>query len=174
MKRVVLALGIVLVLGLPLAAQDCQSVLLSSKLPRKAKTQGSPKMVKWEVVDKVLNQVTAELQGKACRFTFGELFKVKDDGVLFPLTNSLIRIVPESSLVGLAVTTEEGNPLGRYEGRVLYEHTGGGYAKDRYQLYHFQYQDSSGEMHAVGKQLLMGSFGVEWGALKDKVAISTQ
>lgn len=166
---------ILMLLGVPyVEAADCQAVATELKLPRKLKTRGKPKMLRWEDVDKTLNALSQRLQGSACSFTFAQVFSYGKDDALFPLTNSMIRIAPEDALSGLAVITKEGDELGPFEGRVRYERAGGLYARQSYSLYHFQYKGSDGQLHAVGSRLLLDEFGVKWTDLQNRVAIDTR
>ena len=174
MKKLGLLMVIAVFLTPLAAAQDCSAVLRDLKLPKKVGTRGKPRILKWEDVDKTLNKVTKALQGKSCRFTFAQLFQNKNDDALFPLTNSVVRIVPESTFEGMMVQTREGAELGEFSGRFRFDRSGGGYATDRYSLVSFQYRDGSGEFRGVGTDLLMDHYGVSWEALRMKVAVSTQ
>ncbi len=174
-------MGLILLLAAnlvsPMAAQDCRTVLKEMKLPKKLKTRGKPKVLKWEDIDKVLNDIDLRLQGQTCSFTFGQLFSTKNEDAYFPLTNSLIRLVPESALSKLKVFNKEGDELGQFVGKVRYERTGGLYARDSYILYYFQYEASNGELESVGgqgSQLLLDAFTAPWSELKDRVALSTE
>lgn len=174
MRRVAGLLALVL-LGTPLlAAQDCQDIVLEMKLPKKLKTRGKPRMARWEIVDRTLNDLAQRLQGRSCRFTFGQIFENGRDDVLFPLTNTVVRIVPEASLSGLTVITREGHELGPYEGRVRFDRSGGLYALDKYSLYYFQYRGSDSQVHAAGTRLLLDDFGVRWAELRDRAALDTR
>ncbi len=166
---------LVAVMMSPLAlAQECQGVLQELKLPRKLGTNGKPRMLKWHEVDETLNAVAKELQGKTCTYSFAQLFRTKHDDALFPLTNSVVRIVPESTFEGMMVVTREGDELGSFGGRFRYDRSGGGFALQHYSLISFQYRDNEGEFHTVGTDLLMDQYGVSWEKLRGKVAISTQ
>ncbi len=131
-------------------------------------------MIKWQEVDKILNELSKELQGKSCSFTFGQLFRTKHDDALFPLTNSVMRIVPEKAFEGMMVKTREGEELGEFGGRFRFDRSGGGYALNHYSLVSFQYRGEDGKFHTVGTDLLMDQYGVTWEKLRNKVAISTQ
>ncbi len=174
MRRVAAFLTLAILATPLLAAQDCQDVVLEMKLPRKLKTRGKPRMGRWEVVDKTLNELSQRLQGKSCRLTFGQIFDNGRDDVLFPLTNTVVRIVPEESLSGLTVITREGNELGPYQGRVRFDRSGGLYALDKYTLYYFQYRGSDSQVHAAGTRLLLDEFGVRWSELRNRVAFDTR
>ena len=161
----------------PVVAQDCPKVLREMKLPKKLKTRGKPKVLKWEDVDGVLNDVDKKLQDDACSVTFDQLFSSKNEDAYFPLTNSVIRLVPEASLKGLKVFNNEGDELGTFAGKVRYERTGGLYARSSYVLYYFQFEDSNGQLQSVGGQsshLLLDRFTVSWSELKGRVALSTE
>lgn len=173
--RQVICVLVLMLFGAPaLEAQDCQSTAIEMKLPRKLKTKGKPRMARWEQVDKTLNDLSARLQGVSCSFTFGQIFENGREDVLFPLTNSVVRIAPEPTFNGLTVVTREGNELGPYEGRVRYERSGGLYARQSYALYHFQYRGSDSQIHAVGSRLLLDEFGVRWVDLRNRTAIDTR
>ena len=157
-----------------LPAQDCQSILQEFKLPRKLKTRGKPKVLKWQDVDKTLNDVDRALQGKTCTFTFDQLFTTKNEEAYFPLTNSVVRLVPEESLIDARVFAKEGDELGKYAGRARYERSGGLYARESYIVFYFQYEDARGELQSVGTDLLFDSFTVPWSELRGLVALSTK
>jgi hypothetical protein len=157
-----------------LLAQECVNLLQEMKLPDKVGTRGKPRMIKWQEVDKALNELSKQLQGKSCSFTFAQLFRTKHDDALFPLTNSVMRIVPEKSFEGMMVKTREGDELGEFGGRFRFDRSGGGYALNHYSLVSFQYRGDDGKFHTVGTDLLMDQYGVAWAKLRNKVAISTQ
>jgi hypothetical protein len=180
-RRVMKWMGFILLLVAnalaPVVAQDCPEVLREMKLPKKLKTRGKPKVLKWEDVDGVLNDVDKKLQGDTCSFAFNQLFSTKNKDAYFPLTNSVIRLVPEASLTGLKVFNNEGDELGTFAGKVRYERTGGLYARRSYVLYYFQFEDSNGQLQSVGgqsSQLLLDRFTVRWSELKGRVALSTE
>jgi hypothetical protein len=157
-----------------LSAQDCRSLAAELKLPQNVRSGGNPRILRWQQVDKTLNELTRRLEGLECEFTFGELFRTGRDDVLFPLSNSVIRIAPEGTFSGLPVFTKEGHELGTYEGRVRYERSGGLYAAESYSLYYFQYRDAQEKIESVGSRLLLGDFAVPWTELVDRVAVSTR
>ena len=174
MYKFIVPLVVVFMLGGVAWPDSCQELAADLKLPKKMKTRGKPKVAKWEDVDKMLSELSERIAGTDCRLTFGEIFRHKDEDVYFPLTNSAIRIVPEDAFTGLTVFTKEGFELGPYSGRVKYERSGGLYARKSYQLYYFQYQDSSGKMQSVGNRLLLDDFVVKWPDLMDRTAIASE
>jgi len=155
---------------------SCEEVTSIMKLPKDVGKRKGPARLKWEEVDKVLTTLREDLQGRECRFTFSGLFKVKgkkDEVVFFPLTNNVLRTVPEPAFEGLQVFNSEGKALGQYDSRVPHEKSGGGLAKKSYTLFSFQYKNPQGEFEAVGGRLLLDGFLVKWDDIKDKVAITT-
>ena len=156
-----------------LLADDCESIRAEFKVPVNLKTRGKPKVGKWEKVDEVLNGVAQNLETVACEFAFGELFRNKNEGELyFPLTNTVVRLVPEESLAGVEVFNKEGEALGVYSNRVRYERSGGLQWKQSYETYYFQFTDSAGKLQSVGHQLLLDSYVVRWMDIRGKVAVS--
>jgi len=156
---------------------SCEELTVKYKLPKGVGKRNGPDRVKWEDVDRILTDMREGLQGRECQFTFGALFKVKakkDQVVYFPLTNNVVRTVPEAALQGLQVFNTEGEPLGQYDSRVPHEKSGGGLAKQSYTLFSFQFKNPSGEFESVGGRLLLDDFLVKWDDIKDKVAITTK
>ena len=174
MRKTGLFVLTMMIVSSAILAQDCQGLLLEMKLPKKVGTRGKPRMIKWEEVDKVLNDVEKAVQGKSCSYTFGQLFRTKHGDALFPLTNSVVRIAPEASFQGMMIVTRAGDEVGEYGGTFRYDRAGGGYALSRYSLESFQYRDSTGAYHTAGSGLLIDQYGVTWEKLQGQVAISTQ
>ena len=173
MKSVILAMLLPGLWGGHLAAQDaCSEVLQGLKLPVKMKTRGKPRMTQWEQIDSVLAKLTEKSQGRSCRLTFGQVFTSDREGLLFPVTNSVLRLAPEDALLGLEVFNAKGEQLGRFRGRVRYDRSGGLYAMESYSLFYFQFEDSEGKLQATGNRLLLGDFGVEWAKVRERVILS--
>jgi len=155
---------------------SCEEVTFQMKLPKEIGKRKNPTRLKWEDVDKILSRLREELRGRDCQFTFGALFNVKakkDETVFFPLTNNVLRTVPESTFQGLQVFNLEGEPIGLYEGRVLHEKSGRGLVKKSYSLFSFQYKNAEGEFESVGGRLLLDEYLVKWDDIKDKTAVTT-
>ena len=152
---------------------ECEAIGAEFKVPVKLKTRGKPKVGKWEKVDEILNGIGENLGSADCKFTFGELFKTKQQEELyFPLTNSVLRIAPEESFTGITVFTKEGTALGTFSNRVRYERAGGLQVKKSYSVYYFQYKNPADKLQSVGHRLLLDDFVVKWIDIKDKVAVS--
>ena len=171
MKKVGILVVILVCCSAWLSAQTCQDLAADLKLPTKFKTRGKPRVGKWEDVDKVLNALDKKLEVMQCSFTFSEVFKQNREDVYFPVTNSVVRIVPEDSLMGLTVFTKEEFELGEYAGAVRYEKSGGLYAQKSYSLFYFQYMGKDSNLHSVGSRLLLDDFVVKWDDIKDRVAV---
>ena len=154
-------------------SQPCRSVLQERKLPVKLKTRGPVQTARWEQVDEVLAGLDRDLKTLDCEFRFNELFETDHEKLHMPLTNNVVRTVPESSLAGLPVFNPSQERLGDYVSRVKYTRTGGLVRTDSYTLYYFQYQDSEGEMHTSGSQLLLDSYRVRWSDIAERVAFKS-
>jgi len=152
---------------------ECDSIGVEFKIPVRLKTRGKPKVGKWEKVDEVLNGIDQKLGQDDCEFAFEELFETKKpEELYFPLTNSVLRIVPEGSFTGIAVFTKDGTALGTFSNRVRFERAGGLQVKRSYALYYFQYADLTDTLQSVGHRLLLDDFVVKWTDVREKVAIS--
>ncbi len=173
MRAVSVFLSMVL-LPSPLVADDCRELSESMRMPVKLKRRGKPSRARWEQIDKVLTGLREKAGGRVCALTFEQVFRTKREELLVPLTNNLLKTVPEQALQGLAVMDQKGEPLGEYVGRVTYEKTGGLVGRKSYVLYYFQFRDSEGQMQSTGNRLLLDYFLVRWADLKGRVAIDTR
>lgn len=159
--------------SLPAHSEGCLSVLEERKLPVKLKPRGRVETARWEQVDEVLAGLDRDHKTFDCEFKFNELFETDREELDIPLTNNLVRTVPESSLAGLAVFNRSQERLGEFVGRVKYTRTGGLVRTDSYTLYYFQYQDSGGEIHTSGSQLLLDSYRVRWSDVAERVGFKS-
>ncbi len=153
--------------------ESCATVLREKSLPVKFKTRGSPQRARWEQVDEVLTGLSEELQGMACELKFEEIFRTDKEELYIPLTNNLVRVVPETILDGLPVFNQSEERLGEYDSRVSYQRSGGLYATDSYTLYYFQYKDPEGDVESSGNHLLLDEYLVLWSDLSERVAMNT-
>ena len=153
--------------------EGCVTVLREKKLPVNLKTRRSPQRARWEQVDEVLTGLNEDLRGMACELKFEEIFRTDKEDLYIPLTNNLVRVVPESILEGLPVFNQSEERLGEYDSRVSYQRTGGLYATDSYTLYYFQYKDPEGEVESSGNHLLLDEFLVLWSDLSARIAMKT-
>ncbi len=164
----------------------------ASLFPCKIKTRGKADMLRWEDVDRCLNQaadkvdwdaVAKQLQDiksssagisedgfkaaieaslSAHALTFDKVFVVKDDRARLPLTNSVLKFLPADSLENLPVFDKTGVQVGTFSGVYTYEHTGSMVAANPYRLTLFQYTDANGNVQSANEKLLLDSFGVPW------------
>lgn len=154
-------------------SNDCQAILQQLHLPHRVKTRDKPRVARWEQVDEIVNDLRQTAQNAHCRFSFETLFKTRRKEMFFPLTNSLLSIVPEESLKGLTVFRHDGTELGSFVGKVLYERSGNLYATKSYHLYFFQYRDRQGKLQTSGTQLLLDRFTVKWADVAAKTAFAS-
>lgn len=155
------------------ASPDCESILSGLKVPAKLKTRGKPKRGRWENVDKVVTRVREAVEETKCSLTLAQLFRVRRQEIFFPLTNNLLRTIPEESLQGVSVYSSDGERLGEFSNIVPYHRSGGLYAVRGYTLHYFQYKDEEGGLHSSGTDLLLDNFLLKWNDIKDRVLIST-
>lgn len=163
------------------------------KFPCKVKTRGKPKILRWQQVDRCLNEANDRVDWKGLSRRMEELrkssgysaaealsaiessltahalpyervFAVKNKKALLPLTNSLLKFLPEGSLMNLPVFDKSGSKLGEFAGAFPFEKTGGLNAANTFRMYLFQYTDSKGRMEtpAILGRLLLDSYGVPW------------
>ena len=146
----------------------------SAKFPCELKAGGKPKMLRWQSADKCLNLAyesvdwekiskrLREIQEKgrnesadflsaveaslsAHAVIYEKVFKVKDEKVLLPLSNSVLKFLPVDSLLDLPVTDKTGKKIGTFSGRYTFEKMGEiSGTKQHHSL--FQYADVNGEM----------------------------
>ena len=107
----------------------------------------------------------------ACKLKFEEIFRTDKEELYIPLTNNLVRVVPETILEGLPVFNQSGERLGEYDSRVRYQRSGGLYATDSYTLYYFQYKDPEGDVESSGNHLLLDDYLVPWSDLSERIAL---
>ena len=161
--------------------------------PCEIKGRGKPKMMRWEQVDRCLNDAAnrvdwpafsrqletarsgtagitlsefdAAVQASLAEhaLTYDSVFVVKTKNeILLPLTNSLLRFVPDDSLTGLPVSDKVGTQVGTFTGLYSYERSGGLASANMFRLVLFQYTDKNGQVQSASDRLLLDSFGVPW------------
>ena len=156
------------------AGEQCSVIARELKLPAKLKTRGKPHRARWEKVDEVISNLRKKIERTSCSFTLDQLFRPTKKEMVFPLTNNLLRTTPDASLEGIEVFNQGGDRLGEYANRVMYQRSGGLYRKRKYTLYYFQYKNSEGKLQSSGNQLLLDSYLVRWGDIKDRVVIAAE
>jgi hypothetical protein len=145
--------------------------------PKKIKPHGPHRILRFEDIDRRLAEATAWLEqnrlemaagetaedGKVV-FRFEDLFQPSRSDVLFPLSNNVLRLVPEASLAGLVVFDGTGTVLGTFSNKYPFTRQG----ERSFTLYFFQYQTSSGALRRTGPDLLLDRFSVRWQDVADK------
>ncbi|MDA2934319.1 hypothetical protein MYX82_08240 [Acidobacteria bacterium AH-259-D05] len=154
-------------------SEPCLAVLTARKLPVKLKTRGPVQRARWEQVDEVLAGLDRDVQQLNCEFRFDELFRTDRKELYIPVTNNLVRMVPEVTLKGVSIFNQSEEHLGEYESRVSYSRTGGLLRADSYTLYHFQFRNAEGEFQTSGHDLLLDHYLVRWSEIAGGVAIKT-
>jgi hypothetical protein len=81
---------------------------------------------------------------------------------LLPLSNSLLKFLPENSLSGLTIYAKNGDLLGVFTGIYAFERSGGLEILTGYSMTNFQYTDLRGNTQAPGERFLVDSYGVPW------------
>jgi hypothetical protein len=147
----------------------------AAEFPCKLKTRGKPKMLRWQDVDKCLNNANdrvdwdglsqklqvirdrdrfqridissaVEASLSAHAIPFDKIFVVKEIEALLPLSNSLLKFLPADSLLNLPVFNKSGERVGTFSGVYTYERMGGLAAANSYRMSFFQYTDLNGKM----------------------------
>lgn len=97
--------------------------------------------------------------------SFDKVFLVKEKNpneVLLPLSNSLLKFLPENSLTGLTVYDKKGELLGVFVSPYSFERSGGLEILSGYRMVNFQYTDLNGNTQTPSAAFLLDSFGVPW------------
>lgn len=161
-------------------------------LPCRVKTTGKLKMIRWKDVDRCLNEAVSRvswdrlgddievLRAQANVASWEEILvfvrasfevqalpyervlTVKGDGVHLPLTNSVLKYLPEGSFQGFPVVDKTGTEVGTFGGVFFYERSGGLSSANKFKLALFQYTDRRGEIQTAADRLLLDSYGVPW------------
>jgi hypothetical protein len=167
--------------------------------PCEIKGRGKPKMMRWEQVDRCLNDAVNKVDWQAFSrqlerarsgtagvtpsefsaavetslsehgLPYDSVFTVKSKSeMLLPLTNSLLRYLPDDSLMGLPVSDKAGTQVGTFTGLYAYERSGGLASANMFRLVLFQYTDKNGRVQSSSDRLLLDSFGVPWKDARSK------
>lgn len=138
---------------------------------KKIKARGPQHILRFEDIDRRLTDIVTWMEqqqtalpdpeapkGAPVSASFAELFQPVRTDALFPLTNSVVRWVPESSLAGLTVFDSTGTPMGTFSNKYPFTRSGA----SSYTLWFFQYQSSDGHLRRTGPDLLLDRFSVRW------------
>jgi len=158
--------------------KPCENLTLALKLPKQVSKKKQPVRVKVEDVDAVFQALEDGLQGHVCRLFFRQLFEVKQkkesEVVFFPITQRVLRTVPESSLKGLPLFDAEGKEIGVYESRVLREKSGDNYRMPVRKTFGIQFKNPAGEYESSGWEFLGENYLLRWTDLKNQVALVSE
>jgi hypothetical protein len=170
----------------------------SAKFPCKLGAFGKAKMGSWKNVENCVNpandlvdwdSLAAEIQkirdrGRyqtedmiavieaslaAQAISYDKVFVIKQEKALLPLSNSLLKFLPASSLAGLPVYDKNGSLLGAFSGTYVMEKRGGLESANSFQMVNFQYTDLKGDMQKAMQPFLLDSFGVSWNDAKSQL-----
>jgi len=97
--------------------------------------------------------------------SYDKVFWVKEKEAgeaLLPLSNSLLKFLPEKSLTELPVYNKTGKMLGVFIGAYSFERSGGLEVLTGYSMANFQYTDLHGTVQTPGERFLVDSYGVPW------------
>jgi len=107
--------------------------------------------------------VEAALTAQALSYDKVFLVKEKEAVVaLLPLSNSLLKFLPDNSLTELTLYNKKGDLLGVLFGAYSFERSGGLEFMTGYNMVSFQYTDLNGILQAPGERFLLDSYGVPW------------
>jgi hypothetical protein len=163
----------------------------AATFPCKVKTRGKPRMLRWQEVDRCLNDAAQRVDWPAlsaqltslrensgvgeadfraaveASFTANALpldkvFEVKRADALLPLTHSVLKFLPADALLDTAVFDKVGTRAGTFAGTYVYERTGGLASANTFKLTRFQYKDETGNVQSPQDKLLLDSYGVPW------------
>jgi hypothetical protein len=93
---------------------------------------------------------------------YDRVFDIREENAFLPLSNSLLKFLPDGSFDGMPVYSSEGELLGMFAGVYSYEKRGGLSSADSFQLIYFQYVDFDGKVHTPSERFLLDSYAVPW------------
>ena len=97
--------------------------------------------------------------------SYDNVFRVREKeagAALLPLSNSLLKFLPENSLAEFTVYNKTGDLLGVFIGAYAFERSGGLEILTGYRMVYFQYTDLYGTAQTPGERFLLDSYGVPW------------
>lgn len=116
--------------------------------------------------------VAVEAALTAHAISYDKVFRVikkNEDRALLPLSNSLLKFLPENSLADLPVYSKKGELFGSFIGTYSSERTGDLLVLGGYRMVNFQYTDIKGEAQAPTDRFLIDSYGVPWKDAKSQL-----
>ena len=171
-------LSIVVAFSTPAVARDdCEEQLAGMGMPLRVKVSGKRRAAKWGRVNKILGEYLFEsTRLKGCDVSFQEVFSLARYDAYFPVLSNLLRLVPEESLIGVPVYSQDGTLMGHFENVVTFEKRG----NYNYNSYYFQFRDQDDELQSAGKPSLIDIgrgkplFLLKWEDILGKTVLSSQ
>lgn len=122
------------------------------------------------------NEVLGDIIGRTLaqeEVRYADLF-TQDDGDLLPITNTVLKFLPEETWKDVPVYDKKGQPLGRFMGKYPYEKSGGLLTTKTYRVYYFQYLDkeNTSQTAAAPDYIERDAFCVRWADVKDRPALT--
>ena len=152
MITIFLSIAVVFTTSAAAARDDCDEQRAGMGMPLRVKVSGKPRAVKWGRVNKILGEYLIEsARLKGCDASFQEVFSPARQDAYFPVLFNLLRLVPEESLMGVAVFSQDGTLMGHFENIVVFEKRGA----RNYSNYYFQFRDQNDEFQSAGKPELI-------------------
>ena len=96
---------------------------------------------------------------------YDKVFQVRERDAIearLPLSNSLLKFLPENSLTELPVYSKDGELLGSFLEAYPFDRSGGLTILSEYRRMNFQYNDLRGNPQSPTMVFLVDSFGVPW------------
>ncbi|HSW39296.1 MAG TPA: hypothetical protein VLL97_07380 [Acidobacteriota bacterium] len=93
---------------------------------------------------------------------YNRILDIRDERALVPLSNSLLKFLPEGSFDDMPVYSREGELLGTFSGIYSFEKRGGLSSAESFQMKYFQYTDFKGNIHTPAERFLLDSYAVPW------------
>jgi len=164
----------------PGGGADIRTQLLQEFGRLKIKAKGKPKTLPFDAVDKRLQalatrhaelaavQAAAGAPAAPLQLTFAELFAPNREDCFVALSNTVIRLMPESALADLAIYAPDAQPVGTFSNTYTYSRT----AVSSYTLHFFQYRTPDGRLSKTGPDLLLDRFRARWTDVRDRVCLS--
>jgi hypothetical protein len=169
----------------------------AAKLPCKVSAARKTHMLDWKEVDKCMEQArqrldwdqfssrlkelrpsnvsegdfAAAVENSLARqaLPYNKVFLVKGAEALLPLTNSILKYVPQNSLMDQPVFVPRVKySIGVFAGVFFYERSGALASGISYRLALFQYTDSQGKIQTSSDKLLLDSYGVPWAKIESQ------
>ena len=177
MITVFLSIAVALPTPVAVARADCDEQLAGMGMPLRVEVSGKPRAMRWGRVNQVLGEYLIEsTRLKGCDASFQEVFSPARQDAYFPVLFNLLRLVPEESLMGVPVFSQDGTLMGHFENIVIFEKRG---AKN-YNNYYFQFRDENDEFQSAGNPELIDIrngkplFLLKWEDIQGKALLSAR